>query len=185
MTYLMKKNLPRYEQLLEAAQLHPDLDPTACEAFLHLLRTGNDVTNTVQTYFAESNLTQGRFFVLLQLMDTCNKTHTPRTPADLAEISGVTRATMTGLIDTLEKDGLVTRQPESKDHRMISVNLTAKGEDVLRRVLPGHFRTMARMMAPLNQAERKTLVNLLSKVLKAVEKNEDQAIEEKISALTT
>jgi len=183
MTYLMKKNLPRYEQLLDAAQLHPDLDPTACEAFLHLLRTGSEITHTVEAYLSEHNLTQGRFFVLMQLMEVCKKSPVARTPAELAESSGVTRATMTGLIDTLEKDGLVTRQPDPKDLRMVSVNLTYKGEQVLLGVLPGHFRKMARMMGLLSEPDRKTLVSLLSKVLKAVEQEEAQNIEKQISEL--
>jgi DNA-binding MarR family transcriptional regulator len=174
MTYLMRKNLPRYEQLLEAAQLYPELDPTACEAFLHLLRTGNDVTHEVETYFAKHNLTQGRFFVLMLLMDKLKHAPISRTPAELAEVSGVTRATMTGLIDTLEKDGLVTREPDPKDHRMVSVKITTKGVHVLKQTGPGHLGTMSSLMRFLNDTERKTLVSLLGKVLKAVEETKAQ-----------
>ena len=36
MPYLLLKDLPRYECLLEAAKEFPDLDPSAAEAFLHL-----------------------------------------------------------------------------------------------------------------------------------------------------
>jgi DNA-binding MarR family transcriptional regulator len=174
MTYLMRKNLPRYECLLEAAQLYPELDPTACEAFLHLLRTGNDVTHEVEAYFAKHNLTQGRFFVLMLLMDRLNQVPVARTPAELADISGVTRATMTGLIDTLEKDELVTREPDPKDHRMVSVKITSKGEFVLKEIVPGHLKTMSSLMRHLSDAERKTLVTLLGKVLRAVDQDKNQ-----------
>ena len=41
----------------------------------------------------------------------CGKEDKPLTPAELAERTGVTRATITGLVDTLERAGLVTRTP--------------------------------------------------------------------------
>src|SRR5882757_9582431 len=89
----------------------------------------------------------------------------PRTPAELADAAGVTRATMTGLIDTLERDGLVRREPDPDDRRMMSVRLTAKAESFLAQMLPKHFQIMAQLMAPLSESERKTLVRLLTKVL--------------------
>ena len=88
----------------------------------------------------------------------------PRTPAELAEAAGVTRATMTGLIDTLERDGLVKREPDPNDRRMMSVVLTTKGEKFLHNFLPGHFKLISSLMATLTEAERKALVSLLVKV---------------------
>ncbi|WP_368737079.1 MarR family winged helix-turn-helix transcriptional regulator, partial [Klebsiella pneumoniae] len=71
---------------------------------------------------------------------------------------------MTGLIDTLVRDGLVTRAPHADDRRMMSVCLTETGIQLLTKILPGHFRTMAWLLQPLTEEERKTLVGLLSKV---------------------
>jgi DNA-binding MarR family transcriptional regulator len=88
----------------------------------------------------------------------------PRTPAELADAAGVTRATMTGLVDTLERDGFVKREPDPADRRTISVRLTPKGEKFLGELLPGHFKLISELMAPLSESERKTLVRLLGKV---------------------
>jgi DNA-binding MarR family transcriptional regulator len=88
----------------------------------------------------------------------------PRTPAELAEAAGVTRATMTGLIDTLERDGLVTREPDPHDRRMLSVRITPKADAFLRQFLPQHFRVMNALMSTLSENERKTLVRLLAKI---------------------
>jgi DNA-binding MarR family transcriptional regulator len=74
---------------------------------------------------------------------------------------------MTGLIDTLERDGLVRREPDPDDRRMMSVRLTPKAEDFVAALLPAHFRIMARLMAPLSETERKTLVALLTKILQS------------------
>ena len=71
---------------------------------------------------------------------------------------------MTGLIDTLERDGLVKREPDPNDRRMMSVVLTAKGERFLENFLPGHFKLISSLMATLTEPERKSLVTLLVKL---------------------
>jgi DNA-binding MarR family transcriptional regulator len=160
----MLKDLPRYECLLEAARHFPDLDPSACEAYLNLLRAGDEAYRQSESYFNEHDISPGRFTVLMLLYDKMRAEPLPQTPADLAEKAGVTRATITGLVDTLVKDGLVTREHDSGDRRMMLVHLTHKGHETLREVLPGHFKRMATLMAPLSEHERKTLVRLLNKV---------------------
>ncbi len=165
MPLLLLKNLPRYECLLEAAQQFPDLDPSATEAFLHLLRAGDEAYHACEVYLAEHDLTRGRLTVLMLLLDKAKNRPHPQTPAELADRAGVTRATMTGLIDTLERDGLVTREPDTDDRRMMSVHMTDRGHQALQAVLPGHFQRMAVLMRNLNETERKTLVRLLGKIV--------------------
>jgi DNA-binding MarR family transcriptional regulator len=175
MPHLLLKDLPRYECLLEAARDFPDLDPSAAEAFLHLLRTGDEVFATTERNLSDHSISHGRFGVLMllwrstqpraaKLLGADDCLSGPRAPAELAEAAGVTRATMTGLIDTLERDGFVKREPDPDDRRMMSVSLTAKGERFLNEFLPGHFKVIAELMAPLTEAERKSLVKLLVKV---------------------
>ena len=71
---------------------------------------------------------------------------------------------MTGLIDTLERDGLVTREPDPKDRRMMNVCLTRAAQETLQDVMPDHFKRMAWLMAPLSEQERQTLLQLLGKI---------------------
>jgi DNA-binding MarR family transcriptional regulator len=169
MPLLMLKDLPRYECLLEASREFPDLDPSATEVFLHLLRAGDEAFRVVEAQLAQHEITQGRFGVLMALWGNCQRADTenekPLTPAELADRTGVTRATMTGLVDTLERAGLVTRTPHQEDRRMMCVSLTKRGEKLLAQIMPDHFRRMAWLMAPLSENERKTFVRLLSKVL--------------------
>ena len=165
MPFLLIKNIPRYDCLLEAAKRFPDLDPSACEAFLHLLQAGDAAFRAVDSHLAEHRISEGRFMVLMLLLNKSANCPQPRTPAELAELSHVTRATMTGLIDTLERDGLVTREPDPSDRRMMAVNLTEKGRTLLQQILPGHFKRMAWLMSPLSESERKTFVSLLNTVV--------------------
>ena len=175
MPLLLLKELPRYECLLAGAKEFPDLDPSACEVFLHLLRTGDEVFGVAERNLTDHNISHGRFSVLMLLWNPAHRRAMPasagpcvpgpRTPAELAEAAGVTRATMTGLIDTLERDGLVRREPDPDDRRMMSVRLTAKAESLMQTMLPDHFRIMARLISPLSEPERTTLVSLLNKIL--------------------
>lgn len=177
MPLVLVKDLPRYECLLEASREFPDLDPSATEAFLHLLRAGDEAFRVVESHLAQHDITQGRFGVLMALWGNCRREggQVPLTPAELAERTGVTRATITGLVDTLERAGLVTRKPHPEDGRMMSICLTTKGDELLRKILPNHFRRMAWLMAPLAEDERKTLVRLLTKLMQRAAEDPTEA----------
>jgi DNA-binding MarR family transcriptional regulator len=49
------------------------------------------------------------------------------TQSELAEFLGVSTAHVTGLVDQLEKEGLVRRQRDAEDRRVIHVKATAHG----------------------------------------------------------
>lgn len=177
MPLLLLKDLPRYECLLEAAKEFPDLDPSAAESFLHLLRTSDEAFAVTERTLLGHGVSQGRFGVLMLLsrggqpaegsgpaLENACGPRGPFTPASLADAAGVTRATMTGLIDTLERDGLVKREPDPNDRRMMSVRLTAKAERFLEALLPQHFKQISALISPLSETERKTLVRLLTKI---------------------
>jgi DNA-binding MarR family transcriptional regulator len=168
MPLLMLKDLPRYDCLIQAAERFPTLQPSACAAFLNLLRTGDDVFAVVDHFLSGHDISQGRFTVLMLLGKKCDDQDdhpaTPATPATLAEQAGVTRATMTGLIDTLEKDGLVAREPDANDRRTIHVRLTGEGQAVLDAMLPDYFQCVSDILRPLSEPERNKLVLLLQKI---------------------
>jgi DNA-binding MarR family transcriptional regulator len=164
MPYLMLKDLPRYECMLEVMRRFPDLNPSACEAYLNLLRAGDEVYRQSECFFSANSLTLGRFTILMLLYDKVAGEPVPLTPAELADKAGVTRATITGLVDTAEREGLVSRQHDSGDRRMMQIHLTAKGRAAIEEILPFYFQRMSTLMSPLSESERKTLVRLLNRV---------------------
>lgn len=167
MTRLRLKELPRYDCLREAAQTFPQLDPTSMETFLMLLRMGHLIEERGTTFFARHNISQARFLILMLLMRGSSGESCVSTPAELADMTCCTRATMTGLIDTLERDGMVRREPDPKDRRMMKVSITESGVACMHRILPEHFERITQMMSPLSEAECRTLVGLLAKLLGA------------------
>jgi DNA-binding MarR family transcriptional regulator len=161
---LLKRVLP-YECLLERAKRYPDLNPSAVEAFLHLMRTSTEIIDSFGDLLTKHEISPGRFVVLILLLRDPDK---PVNPADLADGANVTRATMTGLIDTLERDGFVKREHAPDDRRMMPVGLTPEGRRFLDDMLPDYFRRITGVMSGLTEAERQTLGILLGKIEQAL-----------------
>lgn len=170
MPLVMLQELPSPETLRRAARDYPDLDPTAVEVTMHLARTSDLLLRTVEKNLARYGLTQARFGVLMALLANHRRgaDAVPLTPSLLAERTAVTPATMTGLVDSLVKDGLVQRAEDPADRRKILINLAPRAHALLARILPGHFQQMAAMCGPLSRAERKQLAGLLQKLAAGV-----------------
>jgi DNA-binding MarR family transcriptional regulator len=82
---------------------------------------------------------------------------------DLAVANSCTRPTMTGIVDTLEKNGLVTRQPNPDDRRSLLVTLSEKGRD-LEGSAPDLERIYAGCCMGLSEEEFEQLGSLLEKL---------------------
>lgn len=156
----MSNELPRYNRLLEAAHEHPDLDSESCELFLNVLRTGDAVAELETQYLGRHGITPGRFAVMMLLSEE----GVAMKPSVLAEMTGVTRATMTGLLDTLERDDMVKRNADPGDRRAIRVHATPKGREKLQELLPGYYRLVSAVPAMLTAAERKTYAEISKKI---------------------
>jgi DNA-binding MarR family transcriptional regulator len=157
------RNVPRYEVLQEAAHHYPGLDPSSCYAFLHLLKTADEILTLDADFLSSMGTRQGRFN-LMMMVAHCAHVHGFPAAADLAERTGVSRATITGLLDGLERDGLIERLSDPEDRRVVRVKLTPQGEALLELVRPAYFRWFARILEPLAESEREHLVYLLQKV---------------------
>lgn len=93
-----------------------------------------------------------------------NQDHQP--PAALAMHAGCTRATMTSLLDSLEKRALVHRHPHPQDRRSLLVSLTPKGKDMRKKTVdlgqvfaccctglsPDEFADLQRLLTKLEQS---------------------------------
>ncbi|MGW2746281.1 MarR family winged helix-turn-helix transcriptional regulator [Streptomyces sp. NPDC001450] len=73
---------------------------------------------------------------------------------------------MTGIIDRLEKRGLVRREPSPSDRRVKNVLLTAEGEQVIE-VIRGKMNNTLAGLNKLSQQEQDTLYALLERAFTA------------------
>jgi len=161
--YLMfyLRDLPTDRTLEEFAERYPNMNPSALKTCAVLLRTGSDLLTAFETILGNHGLSQGRFLTLIVMNRTPDEAINPST---LAEKVGVTRATMTGLLDGLERDRLIERLAHPNDRRKIGVRLTDKGRHMLDDMLPDYYSYIGKFMANLTENERQNLVSLLGKV---------------------
>jgi DNA-binding MarR family transcriptional regulator len=159
MLYL--RDIPKYEAIRARARRYPDIDPAAVEAFLIWQRVAGDAMIAVQTYLGRHGMSQGRFTVMAVLNRDPEK---GLSPSDLAEKCGVTRATMTGLLDGLERDKLAKRDHHGGDRRMTQVRLTADGIKFLDSLMPHYYKRLAKLMGNLTEVEKKTLEEMMAKI---------------------
>jgi DNA-binding MarR family transcriptional regulator len=155
------KGLPKYDVFLEEAKRYPGMDASACYTYLQLLRTGDELLAVDEQVLNSYGTRHGRFNLLMMLLKYSDG---EATPAGLAEKTGVTRATISGLLDGLEKDGLIERRPDPGDRRLIRVHLTPPGQEFLDKIRPGYCRWLSSIVEPLNEEERQQLVMLLEKI---------------------
>jgi len=152
------KDLPTTGVLHKFAERYPDADITAVSSFLHLMRVATDLSIALDACLSKHGLLQGRWWVLILLMREDTQASTPSVLADKA---GVTRATMTGLIDGLEQSGLVERVFTKSDRRSVSIRLTEAGQAKLDAVMPDYYQRLRLWMKGLGEAQREQLHQML------------------------
>lgn len=150
----------KYNALLEEAQRRamPDLD--GIRLCFQTLSLAAGIDRDCAALLAPHGLSEGRF-VLLFLLDAAPDGLAPNM---LAERAGVTRATVTGLLDGLEREGLVARHAEASDRRALRIRLTRKGQQIAQQVFAQHSHWIAGLYGGLSANERQQLATLLDKV---------------------
>jgi DNA-binding MarR family transcriptional regulator len=109
---------------------------------------------------APYQLSESRFVVLFLLQSESSGL----APHLLAERAGITRATLTGLLDGLERDGFILRNHSQTDRRSILITLTDKGSETAASLVSDHTQWIASLMAPLDNQEKQLLSTLLTKI---------------------
>jgi len=106
------------------------------EALLQLLSTADVIWNVSRLFFQEWDLSPSQFNVL-NLLES-NPEGLSQT--DLGRQLITHRSNVTGLVDRLEKRGLVRRKEATDDRRAYRVVLTRKGSKLLRRIFPRYYQ---------------------------------------------
>jgi DNA-binding MarR family transcriptional regulator len=89
----------------------------------------------------------------------------PRGMLELAQLFGVEKAALTGLVDRAERRGLVTRSPVPGDRRALSVTLTETGRRAAFAFHAAATEELNRLMSPLAPREREQFRNAMAKII--------------------
>ncbi len=146
--------------LLEKAERHGE--PTAANIGLcfELLALASAIDRDCAVRLAPYGLSEGKFVLLFLLHSSADGL----SPHKLAEQAGVTRATITGLLDGLERDGLLTRLHIVEDRRRLTVRLTDKGAMLALNLMSEHTRWIGSIFDGFTPRERDLMSALLRRV---------------------
>ena len=108
---------------------------------------------------APYGLTTTQFFLLTALYE-----EEDISISALAQKVVLDKATLTGLIDRLERDGFVTRQTSHEDRRTVRVCLTPKAEELRETLTNLYHHINRRFLSLLTEEERETFEQVVSKI---------------------
>ena len=82
----------------------------------------------------------------------------------VAELTGMSRAAVSALVATLERDGLVAKEPAPHDGRAVQLSLTAAGLEAISTDFRAHNDREQDWASALTRDEQQTLISLLDKL---------------------
>jgi len=131
---------------------------------MELLRAADTVWDASRIFFERWDLSPSQFNVLNLLHlnpDGLSQT-------DLSRQLIMHRSNLTGLVDRLEKRGLVARREVAADRRAYSVVLTPAGTRLLREILPRYYEEATRVWDRLPARRATELIADLQQVTRNV-----------------
>lgn len=160
MSYMPPMLEPKHHALLEETTRRGLAATDSIRLCLQVLALAGSIDRDCAARLAPKRLSEGKF-VLLFLLHGQDQGLSPH---ELAERAGVTRATITGLLDGLERDGFVRRQAGQQDRRKIAVTLTMKGRTAAAKLFKEHTTWIGGLFGGLSIAEQRQLGALLERV---------------------
>ena len=142
----------KYKQL-------PATQRQALNVYVKLMRASNRASSDIHRHLKQDNLTHSQFAVLEALFHLG-----PLSQGELGQKILKSNANLTTVVDSLEKKLLVMRDRSTSDRRVVTVTLTAEGEELIAKVFPRHAEIVAREFEVLSDEEKVQLGALLKKL---------------------
>jgi DNA-binding MarR family transcriptional regulator len=129
-----------------------------------MLRTIGLLERVMQPHFARFGITGAQWGVLRNLHRAESEGHPALRLTDLSERLLIRPPSVTGVVDRLERAGLVSRGDSPTDLRAKQVALTPRGRHLVERVLAVHGAQVEAVMSALTSAEQGELQRLLGRL---------------------
>jgi MarR family transcriptional regulator, 2-MHQ and catechol-resistance regulon repressor len=148
---------------------YPGASPTATEAAMNLVRTADLLVKRISDLVQPFGLSPSSALALSIIADA----EAPLPPNEIAERLIISRATITGLLDSLERRGYVRRMPHSSDRRMLLIEPTESGRSIANEFRLVVHRQQKEWMAALTELEQGQLVDTLHRLQSALADDKD------------
>jgi len=142
-----------------------DLDFAAANAVSSIYRAANAVRAHVTNVVLRPNDLTWTGFVVLWVVWIWDGMETRR----VAESAAISKATLTGVVKTLESRGWIVREGEPSDRRLVRLRLTAEGTALMERVYPEFNAVEAQVVARLSVRHTTDLARSLRTIVRTIE----------------
>ena len=139
---------------------YPGASPSATETAMNIVRTADLLVKRIADLIQPYGLSPSSGLALGILADAGSALP----PNQIAERLIISRATVTGLLDSLEKRGYVRRVPHASDRRMLLIELTESGRQVAHEFRVVVHRQQNEWLAALSEAEQRQLIEALHRL---------------------
>ncbi|HEX7031303.1 MAG TPA: MarR family transcriptional regulator [Gammaproteobacteria bacterium] len=147
------------------AELPPDHDTSCDDRILGSLRRIIRAVDLYSRYLAlRYSLTGPQLVCVRHLLR-----HGPTAPGTLARRISLSPATVTGIVDRLEKRGLVTRARSIDDKRKVEIALTDEGRQLVGQMPPPLHETFSRRLGELPVEQQEEIDRVLAKIVDMME----------------
>ncbi len=157
--------------LKEELGLNQTIETMEHECLLNILYTATMLYKASYIYFRQYGITDAQFNVLIQLQ---YEKQQGLSQTDLGRRLVVNKADMTGIIDRLEKAGLVGREKHPQDRRINIIKITRKGRDIVNKLEPGYFKEVKKVMSDMSKNDMKTIMKGMEKIRENVRQEESR-----------
>ncbi|MNJ92829.1 Transcriptional repressor MprA [compost metagenome] len=164
MAKLFLKDLPSEQEIMSSAtSLQAEVDAAAVYTNMLFMKVATELNNDFDDVLADYNLSSGRFTLLFLLKNSPEGLM----PSELSAKVGVTQATISGLINGLEKMKLVARHSHEKDGRSFVIKITPEGESLIAEIFPRWYPRMMSFWSKVSSDEKSGMNTLLARMIES------------------
>lgn len=160
-----KHTLAETEKQVADRLSHMTLDFQAMAVTSNLFRAASAMRSRFErTVLAEVDLSWTAFVVLwvTWIWDSAET-------REIAAESNISKATLTGVLNTLEKMGLVQRSRSQTDGRLVEVKVLQKGRDLMEDLFPRFNQQETLVSTPLSGDEKLEIAQMLRRITEGIE----------------
>jgi DNA-binding MarR family transcriptional regulator len=162
-----RANAPEVERIM--ADIFSTQDMSKLDLFRKLMKVSHLLSHLANEYREDVKLSPARMRLLMRLAVSDRMgDDNGLPPSELSRFLGVSRNTVSALLNGLEEQGLIERHLHPTDRRQFLIHITPGGHDLVCTRAPEFGAFVASMFETLSPEERATLLTLLDKLFEGL-----------------
>lgn len=144
----------------EWSATYPELDTSPIEVLARIARIASMSNHAFEAALAPEGISRAEFDVLTAI----RRAHRPLRASEVTSVTLMSGASTTKIADRLVRDGLLERLKLARDARVVLLQLTDTGRELVDRVFPIRIALDRELLSGLSENQMRTLADLLREV---------------------